>query len=633
MFSEQEIAAADEKARKVGEIRVLGLNALTSLKTKKSLKQVLGADRILCNCSRCKLKQKHRPIIVERHRLLYGLMENCDGESAPLDHSSKSPGPSRRRSRHSSPLYAEPHSHDSTRAADPISINASPVASPIDDTTRTPSPRVDGNNGTDLDPRPLPPSLPPFPTHSANTEDGLPAAPINYAFVSIRKPQPRAYTAKSRREMPKFDPRQLRLSYRRPDWELLGTPKPIPTGSPVSLVPPDPGTVVDEALLERFDLPRYYSVSPLLSGVFDPTGTPISVTPVPTTPLCNSPAPEDDLVDTNDKPIHSIDPEEDQLFYRNLLDEEELELPPDWEHDDLANRGEPQDPGNGVNEDDAGNDPEPVEAEPDLPGLPVTDQDFDDDPDELDAPLSAAFQEHPCLRNIYLRTYLDAAFRGSTKEQIRSTLLSQKLSLEAVARISPLPQALLDDLAKMPLTLRALQRRLGMDTLSLIRIYTLCSKCGKRYSAEAIKTAAHPGCTRYIGDTVCNTPLYREETLYGGVRKRNPIKSFPYFPLLVALERVLMCPGMKELMRHYLRDQDPIGVAAPLSREDWEASVGDTNGFGDITEGWGWWSEPVGLGRSYREEDQDYGDDVPDTGLHALASMPLGLSLALNTDG
>ncbi|KAF8594300.1 hypothetical protein BDV93DRAFT_396469, partial [Ceratobasidium sp. AG-I] len=184
----------------------------------------------------------------------------------------------------------------------------------------------------------------------------------------------------------------------------------------------------------------------------------------------------------------------------------------------------------------------------------------------------------------------------------------------------------------MAQSLRSLERRLGLNTDELIITFTLCQKCGTRYSPEQINNARNPGCSRYWNGLRCDNPLYDESTLYDGVLKRTPRKSFPYVSIIRLIERLLMRPGMKELMQHWRRNDNPVDNE-PLSKDDWLETKGPQEIFGDISQAWGWRAEPVGLTRRWDAENNSYGDTVDDDGPISLASRPLGLSLSLNHDG
>jgi hypothetical protein len=137
----------------------------------------------------------------------------------------------------------------------------------------------------------------------------------------------------------------------------------------------------------------------------------------------------------------------------------------------------------------------------------------------------------------------------------------------AQARQGELSQALQEGLARFPLTLRALQKRLGMNIDNYIRIYILCPSCGTRYTMATINGKAMSGCPHLSGDKPCGVELHTEFVLYGGVRKRTSRKSSPYIPVHGTLERFLLHPGMAESLQHWRR---PVGdeprQASPTSQ-------------------------------------------------------------------
>ncbi|CCO36985.1 hypothetical protein RSOLAG1IB_11922 [Rhizoctonia solani AG-1 IB] len=160
-----------------------------------------------------------------------------------------------------------------------------------------------------------------------------------------------------------------------------------------TIIPPEPETVIDEFLLDGWpNPPCFQSILPVPSE-YDPMGTPL-----PATPLCNSPKPEE--------VAQAADPEENCRFFANLLHigDEDSELDIGNGQQDLGNEQEDMDIGAGGDEglgkkeeiEGGGWGPEDQELEP-----PIQDIDKDEeDPNKEE--LVAAFQEHPILRNIYL---------------------------------------------------------------------------------------------------------------------------------------------------------------------------------------------------------------------------------------
>ncbi|KAG8686236.1 hypothetical protein FRC09_014269, partial [Ceratobasidium sp. 395] len=136
-----------------------------------------------------------------------------------------------------------------------------------------------------------------------------------------------------------------------------------------------------------------------------------------------------------------------------------------------------------------------------------------EDPDEGGE--GAAFAEHPMLRNIYVRVWVQAAFQGATHEAIQSSLKSHQLALLAGVDLGNFPEELRAQILRMPTTLRALERRLGVNFSDLITIYPVCPTCSKRYTCEQLLAFDNPQSD--------------------GSRKRTPTKSFPYSSIIAAL--------------------------------------------------------------------------------------------------
>ncbi|QRV80645.1 hypothetical protein RhiJN_08660 [Ceratobasidium sp. AG-Ba] len=199
--------------------------------------------------------------------------------------------------------------------------------------------------------------------------------------------------------------------------------------------------------------------------------------------------------------LRVIDANEDALFYQNLLHENRVNrLPPLNVHRDneLDIQIQPHDEVQADGEANQSGDEAP-DQNIDIPGEPggepaqpinhakifVPPPDLGGDPEPPDEEdRYAAFGEHPTLRNIYFCTWIRAAFYGATHDDIQATLESHKLSLESLTHIAPLPDDFLENIGKMPRTLRSLERRIGMDFSGLLTVYVLCPDCGKRYSPE-----------------------------------------------------------------------------------------------------------------------------------------------------
>lgn len=323
---------------------------------------------------------------------------------------------------------------------------------------------------------------------------------------------------------------------------------------------------------------------------------------------------------------------EDDAFYANLLAEDLPLNPPPLQPDDIP----------APEEDDADIPSGPDEAEdeeeaPLQPYLPPVEEDLGRDPDpEPEEPEEnepcAAFREPDELRNFYIRTYLQSAFLGATNNSIREALSAHKDFLISLDQRGILPEEIRAHLSRFPLTLRALQRRLGLEIDEYITTFSLCPKCGMRRVMDLINRLTDPECSRIIGDEECGGLLYTEATLHGKIKKRTPTKSFPLISVAKSIERQLLRPGFLEALQTWRPDGNEEGVVLPVTRRDWLARMNPDAKFGEIWHGWGWLNQPVGLRREFDEETGVYGDR-PDGQVVALVRLPLGLSLSVNIDG
>ncbi|CEL60097.1 similar to KIAA0564 protein [Rhizoctonia solani AG-1 IB] len=290
--------------------------------------------------------------------------------------------------------------------------------------------------------------------------------------------------------------------------------------------------------------------------------------------------------------------------------------------------GGPNDPG------DPGPDQDPdVAREPPIqvPPFGFWGGDPDGEDEEMDIP---AQDEHPMLRNLYLRVWVQYAFKGATQDATQAALESHKSLLLAGVTFGGFPAELVAQIHQMPTTLRSLERRLALDFSDLLTIYCLCPDCGKRYTMEEVNGLRTPQCTRHVAQDRCTGELYTEKRLADGTMKRTPTKSFPYNSLPAAISRILSRRGMVELIQHWRRDDDvPVeyDVPCPLDAADWYERVDLHTLFGDITEAWGWESVGTGLRRTF--DGENYVDVPTHDDPLSLSRLPLGLNLGMNMDG
>ncbi|QRW09953.1 hypothetical protein RhiLY_08952 [Ceratobasidium sp. AG-Ba] len=459
--------------------------------------------------------------------------------------------------------------------------------------------------------------LPVLPAVTLSGPNDSNTTPIN--FNHHERPVQHMYKSKAAGcQLPVVDKHKLLLTTRNPKFIRKEQLPAMIRDYSICLRPPNPNSWVDDdPLLTSWEPPNVSEIA--LDSIFDliPLPQPVrelnfslfEATNHSAAPLCSR------LLDYDSDALGDLQPEhidEGDPVGHNLGSDSEHEYKDD--PDD-----HPEEDNNHLDED---LEPEINDAQPDIEDGP------EDDPKDPEVGIQAVFENHPVLQNIYIRTWIDSVFGGVTQEQTRRTLLSHRLALEAL----PLDAELSEALETMAQSFRSLERKLGVSIDKHLKIYALCGSCGTRYTMDEINNAPEPGCPHVSpgADEPCLYPVWEDKELYGGARKRVPLKLYPYFSVKAALEQMLSRPGMREIISsHHWNDKDN----APYTKQDWFNSTPQNHRFRDISEAWGWNSKPAMLERRWNEERSCY-KDIPGNGqVRALASKPLGLSLALNYDG
>ncbi|QRW10486.1 Transposase family Tnp2 protein [Ceratobasidium sp. AG-Ba] len=590
----------------------LSVAAGKAKKSKSSVNRVLGLDEVVCNCGKCRLKARHVTRIVEQHRILYGIWapESDNRDIALLDtHLVQPPR------RETGSLVSGLGGSSSRRLPRLASSTSSTSQLALDDSlsdymeVEYHQPSLNPLLDSGLFPlRPTAASVEPNDSDMTRFEVNPHQRPIRHLYT--------ARTAGT--QLPEVHQRQLLLTSRNSKFVHEDRPLTVIRDYSSRLRPPNPNSWIDDnPLLTSWEPPNPPEIA--LDPLFD--SIPL---PQPVRELCFSLS-----EGTNRSAAH---------LCAQLL-EDDLDAPgdlqPDYIEEGDAIDHNPGSDGEHEYEDDADNhleednnnqdediEQEINEAQPDVEVGP------EDDPEDPEVGVEAVLENHPVLRNIYIRTWIDSVFGGATRDQTKRTLLSHKLALEALLLDADLSEAL----ESMAQTFRSLEHKLGVSIDKDLKIYALCGGCGTRYTMDQIKDSPKPGCP-YISpgvDEPCLYPLWEDKELYGGARKHIPLKSYPYFSVKAALEQLLSRPGMREIVSgHHWNDEDD----SPYTKQDWFDSTPQDHRFRDISEAWGWNSKPVMLERQWNDQQRRY-EDIPGDGrVQALASKPLGLSLALNYDG
>ncbi|KAI0092819.1 hypothetical protein BDY19DRAFT_903565 [Irpex rosettiformis] len=238
--------------------------------------------------------------------------------------------------------------------------------------------------------------------------------------------------------------------------------------------------------------------------------------------------------------------------------------------------------------------------------------------------LPPAFYEHPTLRNIYLRVFLDATFNHSTQESIRFQLetLYETLKEREVSGAEPIP-----NLENMARTLRTVERRLGVDPDKYIVYYFLCDVCWARHHPSELNELKTPLCEK----DECTGRLWSAKRLRKGIT-RIPNKVLATCPIVPQIRRILMRPGKFEELQHWRTYHDDPGPAAPETHEQFKESLDPNRPLNDVYDGWAWRAAQAGLER--RTGTGEWGvEDLDAKNLNQqFVRLPNGILAMVNID-
>lgn len=253
------------------------------------------------------------------------------------------------------------------------------------------------------------------------------------------------------------------------------------------------------------------------------------------------------------------------------------------------------------------------------------DDEDDDEPSDSDDDLPQAFNEHPAIRNAYIRAFLLSSIKGSTHQAVQMHLEGIALALRSAKAQSP--EADFPGLEKMARTLTTAEKRLGIFTENFITYYFLCDICWQPH---------HPSELTQLADAVCSEPacsgiLFTSKRLSDGTIKRTPTKILPYVPLKKIIRHLLMQPGKYQQLQQWRGDDDAPGRVPPSTASGYTAFEDPSQPMKDIHDGWGWRAIQAGLER--RSGGPWTIQDVDVNNLHQrFVSLPLGLVWQMNID-
>ncbi|KAF7343040.1 hypothetical protein MVEN_01734300 [Mycena venus] len=125
-----------------------------------------------------------------------------------------------------------------------------------------------------------------------------------------------------------------------------------------------------------------------------------------------------------------------------------------------------------------------------------------------------AFDDHPAIRNAYIRAFAGAAFEGMTRNAVANMLNGSRVLLQS-AQSSGVE---FNGLANFARTLPTVEKRLGVSTDDLIIYLFLCPICWKPHFPTELSRLESPKCQ----EIDCEGELYKNKAGFRRWRKANP---------------------------------------------------------------------------------------------------------------
>ncbi|KAJ7751437.1 hypothetical protein B0H16DRAFT_1318064 [Mycena metata] len=234
-----------------------------------------------------------------------------------------------------------------------------------------------------------------------------------------------------------------------------------------------------------------------------------------------------------------------------------------------------------------------------------------------------AFDDHPAIRNIYIRAFVGSAFHGMTREATVNMLRCSRVTLQSGAAAG----VEFRGLENFAVTLSTVEKRLGLSTDSLITYMFLCDVCWRPHFPHELSELNDEHCDA----PDCDGTLYTVKRLSGGAQKRTPVLTLPFVSPDKAIQRMCLQPGKVAQWQEWRRGDDVPGRREPSTSTGYSAFDDPDKPLTDITDGWGWRAIQAGLERR-RNGSWDVRDvDVSELKQQFVA-LPNGIVVQINVD-
>ncbi|KAI9063735.1 hypothetical protein FKP32DRAFT_1571273 [Trametes sanguinea] len=240
--------------------------------------------------------------------------------------------------------------------------------------------------------------------------------------------------------------------------------------------------------------------------------------------------------------------------------------------------------------------------------------------------LPPAFNEHPMIRRAYVQAFIAVAFHGATHDLAQYLLEASRSQLAAFSLRTGYE---IPGLARMAVTLRTAERRLGLDPDEWITYYVLCTRCWDCHHPTALDSLPLDG--KCVQED-CDGILYEHKRYSNGKTRRVPAKVLATTSPLSSIQRLMLRPGKHAELNHWRSGQaDEPGHKPPINVEDWAGSMDEEHRLFDMHDGWGWNAIRAGIQRRQGGAWGVTDVDVKELNQRFVA-LPNGLVLIFNLD-
>ncbi|KAI0740484.1 hypothetical protein C8Q76DRAFT_607829, partial [Earliella scabrosa] len=239
--------------------------------------------------------------------------------------------------------------------------------------------------------------------------------------------------------------------------------------------------------------------------------------------------------------------------------------------------------------------------------------------------LPRALQEHPYIRRAYVDAFVHSTVHGATQDAVQHLLESSRERLRALVRDCGVDIPGLD---RMAITLRTVERRLGLDPDSVIVYFFVCDRCWFLHWPDELAGLRDEWCTQED----CGGRVFKYKTYSDGSRRRLPVKVLPTTSPQEWIRRLVRRPGKLQELNAWRRGaNDEPGPVPPVPPAEWVGHGDPSFRMYDIMDGWGWHAIQAGLSRR-----QGGRWEVQDVDVHEMnqkfVALPNGLVLQFNLD-